>query len=85
MGVMIERLSFYRELIIMYSLFTMIAGSAFCFVYFLAAQRTPSFWLGVIVFNTLWMLALRSSIKHAYLRGMSDSIRNSPYLRKDIQ
>lgn len=85
MGVLIQKLPFYRELIIMYSLFTMIAGGIFCFIYFLAAQREPTFWMGVIVFNTLWILAMKSSIKHAYLRGMSDSIRNSPYLRKDIQ
>jgi hypothetical protein len=85
MGVLFERISFYRELILLYSFFTMVSGGAFCFVYFLAAQREPSFWLAVIVFNTLWVIALRSSIKHAYLRGIADSIRNSPYLKKDVQ
>ena len=85
MGERNQQSRFHRELIAFYTLFTLFSGALFCLCYFLFKQQAPSFWLGVILFNILWIVALRSAVKHAYLQGIADSIRHSPYLKKDIQ
>ena len=85
MGIMIKRMSFLKELVLAYSFFTIIGGSIFLFVYFLAALRTPDFWLGVIVFNALWIMTLYSAVKSAYIKGLSDSMKKMPSLQETVQ
>lgn len=85
MGVIFKRMSFLKELVLTYSFFTIVCGSVFLFTYFLAALRTPDFWLGVVVFNTLWVLAMYSAVKSAYIQGLSDSMKKMPSLQESVQ
>jgi hypothetical protein len=73
------------EYVVMYTFFTVTAGSALMFIYFLATRHMPDFWHAFIVYNTLWSMALGTVIKHAYIKGLSDSIQKNPDITENIQ
>ncbi|MBT0587717.1 hypothetical protein [Alteromonas oceanisediminis] len=85
MGLLIEKLPFYRELILLYSLFSLLAVGGFCFFYFLVTAQKPDFWMGFFICNMVWILAMRSAVKHSYLRGASDTLKDMPYNRDGIK
>lgn len=80
-----SRIPMQVEYVVMYTFFTVCAGSILMFIYFLATRHMPEFWHAFIVYNTLWSMALSASIKHAYIKGLADSIKESPHLTKNIQ